>query len=288
MLECMHPPEDLLATLAPGHSGRVEALGEGWDNVVWSVGDDLVLRVVKDPDPAVKRSTVERDVALLAFAGRHSTLPPPRVVAADPGAGALLTTRVPGVAAVDAGRLDTTALADDLAAFLSTLHGVAPEVAAEVVRPDPDPAEAWLEQVGEEYAGVAGDVDADLRAPVEAFLTAAPPPPARDLVFCHNDVRDDHVMVDPGTGRVTGIIDWGDAVLGDPALDLATVLTDFGPEVLERVLAGYRHPRETGLTDRIHWVARRRMVEDLAWRIRTGDAAGLGRTSTTLRGLLAD
>ena len=107
MLECMHPPEDLLATLAPGHPGRVEALGEGWDNVVWAVGDDLVLRVVKDPDPAVKRATVERDVALLAFAGRHSTLPPPRVVAADPGAGALLTTRVPGVAAVDAGRLDT-------------------------------------------------------------------------------------------------------------------------------------------------------------------------------------
>ena len=137
------------------------------------------------------------------------------------------------MAAVDAARLDATALADDLAAFLSALHGVAPEVAAEVVRPDPDPAEAWLEQVGEEYAEVAGDVDADLRAPVEAFLAAAPPPPARDLVFCHNDVRDDHVMVDPGTGRVTGIIDWGDAVLGDPALDLATVLTDFGPEVLD-------------------------------------------------------
>ena len=95
-------------------------------------------------------------------------------------------------------------------------------------------------------------------------------------------------MVDPGTGRVTGIIDWGDAVLGDPALDLATVLTDFGPTVLDRVLAGYRHPREVGLTDRILWVARRRMVEDLAWRIRTGDAAGLGRTSATLRGLLAD
>ena len=84
MLECMRTPEDLLATLAPGHSGRWRRSGEGWDNVVWSVGDDLVLRVVKDPDPAVKRTTVERDVALLAFAGRHSTLPPPRVVAADP------------------------------------------------------------------------------------------------------------------------------------------------------------------------------------------------------------
>lgn len=288
MLECMRTPEDLLATLAPGRPGRVAALGEGWDNVVWAVGDDLVLRVVKDPDPGVKRATVERDIALLAFAGRHSTLPPPRVVAADPAAGALLTTRIPGVAAVDAARLDTTALADDLAAFLSALHGVDPLLAGEVVHPDPDPAEVWLEQVGEEYAAAADDVDADLRGPVEAFLATAPPAPATDLVFCHNDVRDDHLMVDPGTGRVTGIIDWGDAVLGDPALDLATVLTDFGAAVLDRVLAGYRHPREKGLTERIRWVARRRMVEDLAWRIRTGDAPGLGRTSEALRGLLAD
>ena len=284
----MRTPEDLLATLAPGRPGPVAALGEGWDNVVWAVGDDLVLRVVKDPDPTVKRATVERDVALLAFAAKHSTLPPPRVVAADAEAGALLTTRVPGVAAVETERLDTGALAEDLAEFLSALHGVAPSEAAAVVRPDPDPAEAWLAEVGAVYAEVAGDVDADLRAPVEEFLAAAPPPPARDLVFCHNDVRDDHVMVDPGTGAVTGIIDWGDAVLGDPALDLATVLTDFGPAVLEKVLAGYRHSREMGLTDRIVWVARRRMVEDLAWRVRTGDAAGLRRTSGTLRGLLAD
>ena len=288
MLACMHPPEDLLATLAPDRRARVEPLGEGWDNVVWAVDDDLVLRVVKDPDPTVRRTTVERDVALLEFAGRHSTLPPPRVVAAAPEAGALLTTRIPGVAAVEAGRLDAAALADDLAAFLSGLHGVDPVLAGEVVAPEPDPAEVWLEQVGEEYAEVADDVDADLRAPVEAFLAASPPPPARDLVFCHNDVRDDHVMVDPASGRVTGIIDWGDAVLGDPALDLATVLTDFGPQVLARVLSGYRHPREVGLTDRIRWVARRRMVEDLAWRIRTRDAAGLARTSGTLQGLLAD
>ena len=51
MLECMRTPEDLLATLAPTTPVRVQALGEGWDNVVWAVGDDLVLRVVKDPDP---------------------------------------------------------------------------------------------------------------------------------------------------------------------------------------------------------------------------------------------
>jgi hypothetical protein len=33
-------------------------------------------------------------------------------------------------------------------------------------------------------------------------------------------------------------------------------------------------------------VARRRMVEDLAWRVRTGDRPGLDRTATILRSVL--
>jgi len=96
------------------------------------------------------------------------------------------------------------------------------------------------------------------------------------------------VLVDPVSGLVTGLIDWGDAVLGDPALDLATVLADFGPHVCERVLAGYAVPLEEGLADRVLHVARRRMVEDLAYRVRTGDSAGLERTAAGLRALLAD
>jgi aminoglycoside phosphotransferase (APT) family kinase protein len=93
-------------------------------------------------------------------------------------------------------------------------------------------------------------------------------------------------MVDPASGAVTGLIDWGDAVLGDPALDLATVLADFGPQTYRRVLAGYAVPREEGLQDRVLHVARRRLVEDLAWRVRTGDEGGLGRTVGTLRRLV--
>jgi len=288
MLGRMPAPDDLLTALLPGAHVAPSPLGEGGDNVVWAVGDDLVLRVVKDADPRVKARTVARDVALLEFAGRHSTLAAPRVVASDPGRGALLTTRIPGVAAVATVRLDRDALADDLAGFLNRLHAVDRDEAAQVVAPDPDSEGTWLAEVGEEYAEIAARVDAGLRRQVEVFLAATPPAPAQALVFCHNDVRDDHVMVDPGDGRVTGIIDWGDALLGDPARDLATVLSDFGPEVLDRVLAGYDRPREEGLDERIRFVARRRMVEDLAWRVRTGDPDGYGRTAAALRRLLAD
>jgi aminoglycoside phosphotransferase (APT) family kinase protein len=141
--------------------------------------------------------------------------------------------------------------------------------------------------VGEEYAAAAHAVPADLRGAVEAFLATAPPAPGPRLVPCHNDVRDDHVFVG-GDGRVTGLIDWGDAVLGDPSLDLAMVSTDFGDAVLARLVAAYDAPLAPGWEERVRFVARRRMVEDLAWRVRTGDEPGFARTEAVLRRVLAD
>ncbi len=282
-------PEASLRALAARLSGDPTApiafLGEGWDNVVWSVGDDLVLRVRKHGSVRERAVAVQHDVDLLHFAARHSTVATPAVVSVAPFDGAVLTTRVPGVPATEA-RPDLAALADTLAVLLTALHSVSLEEAAEVVAPDPDPPEEWLRQIGEEYAEARAHSPADLHPGVEAFLAAAPPAAPSRLVFCHNDVRDDHLMVDPDSGAVTGLIDWGDAVLGDPALDLATILTDFGPETYQRVLAGYRVPTEDGLEDRVIHVARRRMVEDLAWRVRTADGPGLARTAAVLRSLL--
>jgi aminoglycoside phosphotransferase (APT) family kinase protein len=273
-------PHALLASLTGEAGVDVAPLGEGWDNVVWAVGDDRVLRVRREPDPAA----VERDVALLDFAAARATVTVPRVLAADPAHGLLLTTRVPGRPAAEA-PWDPGHVADALAGLLTALH-TAPEVPS-VLAPDPDDAAAWLRAVGEEYAAAAHAVPADLRGAVEAFLAAVPPAPGPRLVPCHNDVRDDHVFVG-GDGRVTGLIDWGDAVLGDPSLDLATVSTDFGDAVLARLVAAYDAPLAPGWEERVRFVARRRMVEDLAWRVRNGDQPGFARTEPALRRVLAD
>lgn len=58
---------------------------------------------------------------------------------------------------------------------------------------------------------------ADAGEPVEAFLYASPPGGGYALVFSHNGLGIEHVLVDPVTWRVTGVIDWGDAALkGQP------------------------------------------------------------------------
>ena len=58
-----------------------------------------------------------------------------------------------------------------------------------------------------------------------------------ELVFTHGDLQAEHVLVDDD-GAITGVIDWGDAGLGDPLYDLAVLTVGHG-EHLGDVLAGY-------------------------------------------------
>jgi aminoglycoside phosphotransferase (APT) family kinase protein len=52
------------------------------------------------------------------------------------------------------------------------------------------------------------------------------PEPATTLTFIHGDLGAEHVFVDGD--RITGVIDWGDAAIGDPAIDHGRLLRDFG------------------------------------------------------------
>ena len=64
-------------------------------------------------------------------------------------------------------------------------------------------------------------------------------------VLLHADLAEDHVLLDPATKKVTGIIDFGDACLGDPAYDVNSAVLPFykgkiDPAFKERQLF-YRH-----------------------------------------------
>jgi aminoglycoside phosphotransferase (APT) family kinase protein len=64
----------------------------------------------------------------------------------------------------------------------------------------------------------------------------------------HADLGPDHVLVGP-TGDLTGVIDWGDATPGDPAIDFAWLLHG-APDVGERALAAYGGPSDATFRSR--------------------------------------
>jgi aminoglycoside phosphotransferase (APT) family kinase protein len=111
---------------------------------------------------------------------------------------------MPGIPLLDVSRAERAVFADELLAFADAVHAL--EVDAPV--DDTPPAAWWFPPL------------------------PAPPSPAERLVFIHGDLGAEHVFVHDG--RITGVIDWSDAALGDPALDHGRLARDLGLDLGER------------------------------------------------------
>jgi aminoglycoside phosphotransferase (APT) family kinase protein len=56
--------------------------------------------------------------------------------------------------------------------------------------------------------------------------------------FLHGDLSAWNILVDPSIGVITSVIDWADAMVGDPVWDIA-VFTSWMPDVTDALLVGY-------------------------------------------------
>jgi aminoglycoside phosphotransferase (APT) family kinase protein len=68
--------------------------------------------------------------------------------------------------------------------------------------------------------------------------------------LCHGDLKFAHILVE--SGRLAAVIDWGDAVVGDPCWDIARLAHRVDPRSVSLLLEGYDPPRS--------------MVDELTWR----------------------
>jgi len=75
--------------------------------------------------------------------------------------------------------------------------------------------------------------------------------PASLSVLLHHDIRPPHVLYDESKDTVTGVIDFGDMVIGDPCREFALLYVDFGLDFLSRVVKSYRHTDLRGLLTRM-------------------------------------
>ncbi len=69
--------------------------------------------------------------------------------------------------------------------------------------------------------------------------------------FCHGDLWAEHILFDPAQEKLTGVIDFESACLGDPAGDWTAVWLDHGEGVIETLLADYAGPANATLRYRI-------------------------------------
>ena len=159
------------------------------------------------------------------------------------------------------------AFAETMATFLTRLHTAPVVEAALVTEMDPRSAAQWLVDTATAWAAVADRTPVTLRDRVDEFLGGPAPSDVRRITFCHNDLGDEHVVLSEDGGHVRGVIDWSDAVLGDPARDLGLLTLDFGPGIVDALIDDYHGPTGADFRGRVLWFAATAGVEGLAWRL---------------------
>ncbi len=249
-------------------SEGMESLGEGLDNIAYEA-DGMVVRI-RRADP---RSVV-REAALLRVVAAVSPLPVPVPADVDPDRGLMSYPKLPGVPLLDLPAGPVEAVGATLGGLLAALHAVPVDRVADLVQVDDTPPEEWLAEAAETWPSVAAHLPA-------SFLPARAPAPAAEQVFSHMDLGIEHVLVDPATRAVTGIIDWTDAAIGDPAYDLGLILRDLGPAALDAALGALGRD-DPGLRERAGFYARCALIEDLAFGLEHDRPAYVAKSVTAV------
>jgi aminoglycoside phosphotransferase (APT) family kinase protein len=262
----------------PGYRiDTIVKLGAGLENVAYEVNGDLIVRFSVAPDPEGRAAAVQREADVLEAVVTVSPLAVPKPVFVAAELGCLAYHKVPGIPLLDLPYFDRAGLAasvgTELGRFLSVLNALPVDRMRELVGVDDQPFVGWRTDAADLYRAVAKAIPAACHSAIGAFFRGPPPTEDHSLVFSHNDLGIEHVLVDPNTGAVSGIIDWSDVAIVDPAFDIGLIYRDLGPEALAAAIASYRaggNGEDANLVERAAFYARCSVFEDLAYGLRFG------------------
>lgn len=193
----------------------VVALQPGWDYFAFQVDEDWVFKV---PKRASVVSRMRQEVSLLtALPTMPASIPRPTfhgVAAADLPVPFFGYPRLEGRFATEVAAADV--VLPQLLAFFDVLHHIEPPFAVDEPREAPWPRQAAaLEPLLELYP--------DLR-PGWTWMRDHPPGAAPRKALLHADLGPEHVLLDAVEPKLVAIIDWADAIRGDPARELVALL----------------------------------------------------------------
>ncbi len=222
---------DTKALLGPWLKGRLrerEPFGDGWDNVTELVEGRWVDRTPRRPATV---APLLRETRLLPRIAPLLPIPVPEPVVLEDDPLRVRHRLVPG-SSVPPATLPAAA-GEAVGRFLRALHRLP---TADLGLPGEDVVRAdrlgWLDRFS---VDVVPRLPATARPAASELLGALRDAPTGTLV--HGDLGPEHLLLDDG--QVSGIIDWGDTQLGDPAIDLAWTAHGTPDEFRDALVAAY-------------------------------------------------
>lgn len=263
-----------------------EPVGDGWDCFTYEVDGEWIFQF---PRLSGAEATLRKQLALLPELAQElpAHIPIPEHVSMDPPC-----MGYPKIVGEPVSSMDAAGdgfWPERLGRFLFDLHLVPPEfVGMRMIEPA-----VWRERH---------------RALLEAFrdrvspLLTAAERSAAALVFAgfldddrtgrfapgliHHDLGPSHVLVS-SSGDLAGVIDWGDAEVGDPAADFAWLLNGM-PAAGERALGAYGGEPDAAFRDRARFYHRLGPWHEVAYGLDTEQLTFVERGLAGVRERLAD
>ena len=224
----------LLASQMPHLAGEPLVLVEPWgtDNAIWRLGDDLVVRL-----PRIESAAAQVDLEATWLPRLAPLLPvevPEPVAIGEPDHGYpfrwAVHRWVPGEGASLDRIGDATSFGLDLAAVVRALQA-APAQGAPPARNRARPLHEYDAATRVVIERASHLIDADAALAVWESAVAASPHDG-PLVWVHGDLEGNCIV---RNGRLAGLVDWGLACAGDPAVDVQVVWSPLFTEASRHV-----------------------------------------------------
>ena len=231
---------------------------DGWDNLVLIMDERVAFRI---PRNKLSRKQLRVELHYLPQIAAVSPLPVPiyTFFSKEPGlyAGYELIPGQPFERKFfnECTKTQQTEIAKLIGAFLSTLHRLEINEKSNSKLPvRRQNRQSWLDLHAEVLSKAADMLNAIHKKKIDELFSYILEEIHFDelpKVLIHGDFSSDHIIYDPVRKGISGIIDFGDLMIGDPAYDFTGILLEYGRLFLDEVLEYYELPLDEAFLERI-------------------------------------
>ncbi len=237
----------------------IESLGAGNFCSAYLVNHPWVFRFAKHDEAA---ASLLREFRLLPrLANRFDLrIPSPQLLSVDRPPAFMAYPMLPGPALTQERYLrsaesERQRCAGQLASFLIRMHATDLVTARECGIPVTDYPSRYDDLLARArkhlFVKLAERECAFVEHAVEKYLETLAAAEVRPVLL-HGDLGPNHVLYDERCGSISGIIDFGDMTIGDPAWDLVYIYEDYGLDFLGRLFPLYHRGDASGLLERMY------------------------------------